>query len=151
MGLSNQTGFNQDSVILKNDRIWCCRFFQTEPSVIRKKSGFRAARERERVKEGGFLSKAENFYSAHELLRCDRLPVCQCDRNSNLLTPGLSGVWDQNRVNSPLYIAFWSVEPTDFKNVIVENIPPALFEDAEVTEVKRPRNSKRRKLYYEKW
>ena len=41
-------------------------------------------------------------------------------------TPGLSGVWDQNRVNSALYIAFWSVEPTDFKNVIVENIPPAL-------------------------
>ena len=37
-------------------------------------------------------------------------------------TPGLSGVWDQNRVNSELYIAFWSVEPTDFKNVAVENI-----------------------------
>ena len=41
-------------------------------------------------------------------------------------------------------------EPTDFNNVIVENIPPALFEDAEVAEVKRPRNSKRRKFYYEK-
>jgi hypothetical protein len=41
------------------------------------------------------------------------------------------------------------VEPPDFKNVIVENIPPALFEDAEVTEVKQPRNSKQRKFYYE--
>ena len=42
------------------------------------------------------------------------------------------------------------MESTDFKNVIVENIPPALFEDAEVAEVKQPRNSKRRKFYYEK-
>ena len=40
------------------------------------------------------------------------------------------------------------MEPTDFKNVIVENIPPALFEDAEVAEVKQPRNSKRRKFFY---
>ena len=45
----------------------------------------------------------------------------------------------QFRVNIALYSAFWSVEPTDFKNVIVENIPPALFEDAQVAEVKRPR------------
>ena len=66
-------------------------------------------------------------------------------------TPGLSGFWDQSQANSALYSAFWSVEQTDFKNVIVENIPPALFEDAEVAEVKRPRNSKRRKFYYEKW
>ena len=29
------------------------------------------------------------------------------------------------------------MQPTDFKNVIVENIPPALFEDAEVAEVKQ--------------
>ena len=42
------------------------------------------------------------------------------------------------------------VEPTDFKNVIVENIRWALSEDAEVAEVKRPRNSNRRKFYYEK-
>jgi hypothetical protein len=28
------------------------------------------------------------------------------------------------------------VEPTEFKNVIVENIPPALFADAEVAAVK---------------
>ena len=49
------------------------------------------------------------------------------------------------------YSAFWSVEQTDFKNVIVENIHWALIEDAEVAEVKRPRNSKRRKFYYEKW
>jgi hypothetical protein len=37
------------------------------------------------------------------------------------------------------------VEPTDFKNVIVENIPPALSEVAEVAEVaevKRPQNPK---------
>ena len=46
----------------------------------------------------------------------------------NSITPGLSGFWDQSQANSPLYIAFWSVEPTDFKNVIVENIPPALSE-----------------------
>ena len=42
------------------------------------------------------------------------------------------------------------MEQTDFKNVIVENIPPALFEDAEIAEVKQPRNSKRQKFYYEK-
>ena len=42
------------------------------------------------------------------------------------------------------------MEPTDFKNVIIENIPPALFEDAEVAEVKQPQNSNRRKFYYEK-
>ena len=37
--LSFQSGFRD----LKNDRIWCCRFFQTEQTVNRKKSGFRAA------------------------------------------------------------------------------------------------------------
>ena len=42
------------------------------------------------------------------------------------------------------------MEQTDFKNVIVENIHWALFEDAEVAEVKRPRISKRRKFYYKK-
>ena len=68
-----------------------------------------------------------------------------------LPTPGLSGFWDQSQANSALYSAFWSVEPTDFKNVIVENIHWALFEDAEVAEVKRPRNSKRQKFYYKKW
>ena len=67
------------------------------------------------------------------------------------ITPGPSGFWDQSQANSPLYSAFWSVEQTDFKNVIVENIHWALFEDAEVAEVNRPRNSKRRKFYYEKW
>ena len=41
------------------------------------------------------------------------------------------------------------MESTDFKNVIFENIPTALFEDAEVAEVKQPRNSKQRKFYYE--
>ena len=66
-------------------------------------------------------------------------------------TPGLSGFWDQSQANSALYRAFWSVEQTDFKNVIVENIHWALFEDAEVAEVKQPRNSKRREFYYKKW
>ena len=37
--LSFQSGFRD----LKNDRIWCCRFFQTEQTVNRKKSGFRAS------------------------------------------------------------------------------------------------------------
>jgi hypothetical protein len=46
-------------------------------------------------------------------------------------TPGLSGFWDQSQATSALYIAFWSVEPTDFKNVIFENIPPALSENAQ--------------------
>ena len=69
----------------------------------------------------------------------------------NAYTPGLSGFWDQSQANSATYCAFWSVEQTDFKNVIVKNIHWALFEDAEVAEVKRPRNSKRRKFYYEKW
>ena len=40
-----------------------------------------------------------------------------------------------------------AVEQTDFKNVIIENIHWALFKDAEVTEVKWPWNSKRRKFY----
>ena len=35
-------------------------------------------------------------------------------------TPGLSGFWDQSQANSALFIAFWSEEPTDFKNVTVE-------------------------------
>ena len=38
------------------------------------------------------------------------------------------------------------MEPTDFKNVIVENIHWALSEDAEVAKVKQPQNSKRRKF-----
>ena len=38
------------------------------------------------------------------------------------------------------------MEPTDFKNVIVVNIPPALYEVAEVAEVKRPQNQK-----WQKW
>ena len=41
------------------------------------------------------------------------------------------------------------MEPTDFKNVIVENIPPALFEDAEVAKVKRPASEAANK--FEKW
>ena len=49
-------------------------------------------------------------------------------------TPGLSGFWDQSQANSALYSTFRSVEQTDFKNVIVENIHWALFEDAEVAE-----------------
>ena len=57
-------------------------------------------------------------------------------------TPGLSRFWDQNQANSALYSAFWSVEQTDPKNVIIENIHWALFEDAEVAEVKRPQNPK---------
>ena len=36
--------------------------------------------------------------------------------------------------------AFWSVEPTDFKNVIFENIHWALFEVAEVAEVAEVKN-----------
>ena len=37
--LSFQSGFRD----LQNDRIWCCIFFQTEQTLSRKKSGFRAA------------------------------------------------------------------------------------------------------------
>ena len=37
--LSFQSGFRD----LENDSIWCCRFFQTEQTVNRKKSGFRAS------------------------------------------------------------------------------------------------------------
>ena len=42
------------------------------------------------------------------------------------------------------------MEPTDFKNVTIENIYWAISEDTEVAEVKRPRNSKRQKFYHEK-
>ena len=95
---------------------------------------------------GGLVSPYGGFVSLlyDQGLHFELIKLCQ---DSWMCTPGLSGVWDQNRVNSALYIAFWSVEPTYFKNVIVENIPPALSEDPEV---KRPRNSKRWKFYYEK-
>ena len=36
-------------------------------------------------------------------------------------------------------------------NKLISKIHWALFMDAEVAEVKRPRNSKRKKFYYEKW
>ena len=65
-----------------------------------------------------------------------------------LVTPDQSGFWDQSQANSALYSVFWSVEQTDLKSVIVENIHWALFKDAEVAEVKQPRNSKRRRLPY---
>ena len=55
------------------------------------------------------------------------------------VTPGLSGFWDQSQANSELYSEFWSLEPTDFKNLIVENIHLALSEDAKVPNVKWPR------------
>ena len=41
---------------------------------------------------------------------------------SKIVTPGLGGFWDQSQVNSALYIEFWSVDPSDLKNVIVGNI-----------------------------
>ena len=41
------------------------------------------------------------------------------------------------------------MEPTDFKNVIVENIPPALFEDAEVANFQHPASEAAYK--FEKW
>ena len=44
-------------------------------------------------------------------------------------TPGLSGFQDQSQANSALYSAFRSVEQTDLKIVIVENIHWALCED----------------------
>ena len=40
------------------------------------------------------------------------------------------------------HASFFSFERTDFKNVIFENIHWAHSEDAEVAEVKRPRNPK---------
>ena len=40
------------------------------------------------------------------------------------------------------HVSFFSFECTDFKNVIFENIHWAHSEDAEVAEVKRPRNPK---------
>ena len=42
----------------------------------------------------------------------------------------------------PRHASSFSLECTDFKNVIFEKIPWAHSEDAEVAEVKRPRNSK---------
>ena len=42
------------------------------------------------------------------------------------------------------------MQPTDFKNVIVENIPLAVFEDADVAEIQQPQNSKIQEFYYEK-
>ena len=67
-----------------------------------------------------------------------------------LVTPDQRGFWDQSQANSALYSVFWSVEQTDLKSVIVENIHWALFKDAEVAEVKRPQNSKQQKFYYKK-
>ena len=42
--------------------------------------------------------------------------------------------------------SFLSLECTDFKNIIVEKIPWAPSEVAEVAEVKRPQNPKRQKF-----
>ena len=67
-----------------------------------------------------------------------------------LITPSLSRGWDQNRVNSTLYIAFWSVEPTDIKNVIIENISPALSLYWPACLLKFYRKQKQRKFYNEK-
>ena len=66
-------------------------------------------------------------------------------------TTGLKGFWDQSQTNSAVYSAFWSVEPTDFKNVIIENISPALSFEWPACLLKFYRKQKRRKSYYEKW
>ena len=58
--------------------------------------------------------------------------------------------WVDFKIKVKQIAAFWSAEPTDFKNVIVETILPALSEVAEVAEVKQHRNPKLRKFYYEK-
>ena len=83
---------------------------------------------------------ARNEY--HFLIQALRkVKQIRSDSSNVVGTPGLSRFWDQSQANSALYSAFWSAEQTDFKNVIVENIHWALFEDAEVAEVKWPRNS----------
>ena len=46
----------------------------------------------------------------------------------------------------PRHASSFLLERTDFENVIFEKIHWAPSEDAEVAEVKRPRNSKRRKF-----
>ena len=64
-------------------------------------------------------------------------------------TPGLSGFWDQSWVNSALYIAFWSVEPNDFKNVIVEIIHLSYLESFHFSNFQRPASEAANK--FEKW
>ena len=68
-----------------------------------------------------------------------------------MTTPCLSGFWDQSQVNGALYIAIWSVEPTDFKNVIFEDIHWALFEIAEVAEETQNDENSKSKLIKNRW
>ena len=100
-----------------------------------------------------FPKYKSGIFGHSQIILDNSILPCKIENSNSFIigTPGPCGFWDQSRANSALYSAFWSAEQTDFKNVIVENIHWALFEDAEVAEVKRPRNSKRRKFYYEKW
>ena len=58
------------------------------------------------------------------------------------LWPDLVKIWTRKRRHASSF----SLECTDFKNVIFEKIHWAHSEDTEVAEVKRPRNSKRWKF-----
>jgi hypothetical protein len=62
------------------------------------------------------------------------------------LTPPLWTDLVKKLTRKPRHTSSFSLECTDFKNVIFEKIPWAHSEDAEVAEVKRPRNPKRRKF-----
>ena len=57
---------------------------------------------------------------------CHQIQAKIFTKYRNHFTPGLSGFKDQSQAKSSLYSEFWSVEPTDFKNVIIENIHWAL-------------------------
>ena len=72
--------------------------------------------------------------------------VCGMSKNHKDITPPL---WtDLVKISSRKlrHTSSLSLECTDFKNVIFENIHWAHSEDAEVAEVKRPRNPKCQKF-----
>ena len=76
---------------------------------------------------------------------CDK--SCKTDTETSTdATPHLWTDLVKNFTRKQRHALSFSLECTDFKNVIFEKIPWAPSEDAEVAEVKQPRNSKRWKL-----
>ena len=68
------------------------------------------------------------------------------DSRSLLITAPLWTDLVKILTSKPGHSSSFSLECTDFKNVIFEKIPLPLSEVAEVAEVKQPRNPKRRKF-----
>ena len=79
-----------------------CKFWdKKEMSCCKKASSIKAVNKKQET-ESTWDSprRMEGFQNISYNLKESQIPI----------TPGLSGVWDQNRVNIALYIVFWSVQ-----------------------------------------